>query len=685
MVCLPFSKEGFRVPAMSFIAVCLLHLPAYAQSAIPTGTTKWSCSDSPSLNQGVWSDNGIERRQALKVLGGCGPEHWKLKVLMVPILDMDTRFRSQSWINLYSGLDPQAIAKPERITQFLLARAESTDSEDRRLAIQALGDLLRTRFGDTSFTMSQPALLRGLSDTDARVRQAATNGFIYYGHSERSSQLAKLLGPVVSALASGTTDPVPEVRAASVESIASLSETDKFGARLRPLLSTSELLKLVKPRLADPSTHVRLKAVEALLERNRTEQVTPAQQEQIQQWILSLTDDQDAEVVIAAVGGLDKARVAELITRIQSEHFPLPMIAALPSLSVADNPAWQNLMQHLLASSDLSVRINAQRAVLNLIRGQGSSLEQIAKSQILFAQGLRASDPVKQLDAIAGLSALGPSVDTVALLRPSLSSPLAPVRWAAAIAISKLDPKGKAAYPILREILEAVSPNDNRDSANLRETAMVALQNSNTSEGAKIIAEAAGKESRLLYYIRDCNTYGLSFSRNHALVAVNTMKLLPCRRALAEGFSSENSTPEGIQGLIRLSRTEDPDLRFNAVYALGFMAYRFSEAKPQKGDQIAEVFLSIANDDSEHLDVRRIAATMLHIHGYPMRNFFTTAGLLSPDSLCSYPHMGRGREPGFKFDPYEGRCLYDTRTGCGAGLGEVYSTLRRMLGQSNNR
>jgi hypothetical protein len=77
--------------------------------------------------------------------------------------------------------------------------------------------------------------------------------------------------------------------------------------------------------------------------------------------------------------------------------------------------------------------------------------------------------------------------------------------------------------------------------------------------------------------------------------------------------------------------------------------------------------------------VRRIAATMLHLHRQPMPEFFSQAGLPSPSTACANALEQRLRGPGFRFDPYEGRCMYDTRTGCGDGLPQVFSTLRRML------
>ena len=155
----------------------------------------------------------------------------------------------------------------------------------------------------------------------------------------------------------------------------------------------------------------------------------------------------------------------------------------------------------------------------------------------------------------------------------------------------------------------------------------------------------------------------------------------PCRRAVAESFSflERRYEPDVVNALQRSSETGDHDQRFNAIYALGSIVDRANvTAKPKISERIAALLTPIVRNQQEHPEVRRIAATMLHLHRQPMPEFFSQAGLPSPSTACANALEGR-RGPGFRFDPYEGRCMYDTRNGCGDGLPQVFSTLRRML------
>lgn len=685
MVSVSFLRKSLVYPTISLSGFILLVTTACAaQGPHPTSKAEDSCADSAAINQAAWSDNGIARRQALKTLSVCGQEHWNLRVLMAPLPELAGDERAEAWINIYTALDPQAVAKPERITEFLMARAGSSDPEERRLAMVGLGGLLESRFSISSLKKSQPALLRGLNDPDSRVRITATKAFSgwlsFYKSSEDRSQLPTLLSPIASTLVSRTSDSAPEVRAASVKAISRLARLEKFDGLPQPLLTTDQLLNHLEQRLSDPSPQVRLNAVKAL-PNTEYEQLAPARKERIQQRLLLLIQDQDLDVAMAAANDLDKTKLPELVTHIRSGRLSPTTVTAVLSAALMDLPAGYSLLQDLLSSPDISLRINAQRAINASSRGGSFTNDQVVKSRSLFSQGLRSSDPATQIDAITGLSDLAPSMDSIALLRPSLSSPLPPVRWAAAIAISNFNPKNESTFATLREILESSS------DADLRSTASVSLRSSHSPEAAKILGQTAQKESRDLFYVRSCRSYGVALPEGQAHVGVDAMTRPECRRAVAESLSFIDKRYESdvVNALLRVSESGDDDQRFNAIYAMGSMVGQAdTTTKPKLSERITALLLPIPSNQREHPEVRRIAATMLHLHGLPFPGFFSSAGLPFPDTACANP-MGPRFQPGFSFDPYEGRCMYDTRTGCGDGLPEVYSTLKRMLGQRKVR
>lgn len=69
-----------------------------------------------------------------------------------------------------------------------------------------------------------------------------------------------------------------------------------------------------------------------------------------------------------------------------------------------------------------------------------------------------------------------------------------------------------------------------------------------------------------------------------------------------------------------------------------------------------------------------------------MADFFKAQKMSLPDKKCPNGYVGRGRGgyPGFVFDPYEGRCMYDSRNGCGDGLAQIYNKLRAKLANRTN-
>ena len=668
---------------LSFTSLMLLVTAACAmEPTAPSLRAVGTCADSGALNQAVWSDNGITRRHAQKALGACGQQHWDLRVLMAPLNDLDEYERQEAWINLYTALDPLAVADPERITTYLLSKAQSSDPEERRLAMEGFGAMLRSRFSSASLSLSQPALLRGLNDPDDRVRRAAVvavgvAGWIAAGESTSArTQHTALLKPLGSALITRSSDSSPEVREASIQSMATHANMSEHNGDLQPPVSTSQLLNQLQQRLNDPEALVRLQAVKTLA--NVSDQNLSPQQKQLrQQQLLLAVQDKELEVAIAGTK-YDALPPEKLVDLIRSGSLSQSTIAAVLNSEMIGVPTGERLVRELVVSPKLSLRVQAQRVLNSSYARTGAPIpkDQVASSITTFEQGLGSLDPVIQVDSISGLSELESGLESLALLRPSLASPLLPVRWAAAVAISNANPKDEATFKVLREIL-ATSSDDN-----LRATAASNLRRSESANAARILGQTAQSESRTLYYVRSCSSYGLGLPQGQEFVAVDAMTQPPCRRAVAESFSflEKQYEPDVVNALQRSSETGDHDQRFNAIYALGSIVDRADvTVKPKISERIAALLTPIVRNQQEHPEVRRIAATMLHLHRQPMPEFFSQAGLPSPSTACANALEGRLSGPGFRFDPYEGRCMYDTRTGCGDGLPQVFSTLRRML------
>jgi hypothetical protein len=333
-------------------------------------------------------------------------------------------------------------------------------------------------------------------------------------------------------------------------------------------VTTDQLLRQLEPRLLNQSAQVRLAAVKALQSAD-ADQLSPSQKETIKQRLLFLIQDQDLEVVMAAESQLDQSSLPELVSLIQSGRLSPTTATTVLSPALMDLPAGHSLLQALLLSPDLSLRINAQRAINAALsqRGELKANDQVVKSKITFGEGLRSSDPAIQIDAITGLSELEGSSESIALLRPSLSSQRLAVKWAAAIAISNFNPNDETTFNSLREILETSSDDD------LRRTASERLGRSQSANAARILGQTAQKDSRDLIYVRSCSAYGIGFPEGQHHVGVDAMTRPDCRRAIAESFSYIDKQYEAdvVNALLRTSETRDDDQRFNAIYALGSM------------------------------------------------------------------------------------------------------------------
>jgi len=657
-----------------------------------------SCTDSKSLHQAVWGHDGIVRRQALSKLEACGPEHWDLRALMAPLPELSYDSASEAWINLFTGLDPQSVEEPERMTDFLLVKASDPDGEVRRLAVYGLGLLLESQFPTSSLVRSQPKTLRALNDPNPGVRQAAAEAFIkkhfefgFRYHNGVTTQASEALRSIVLALAKRSDDPDAGVRASVVSALTDLSRLDTFDGVKEPLVFPEELFDVASHALEDPTPPVREAALTAFTA-IPSDQLTQAQQEQIQRQRLRLVNDPDDAVKRAAIEGLKEKNLPAMLSEVSVDNSSaaqlLAVLDALRSNHISAFPETnlvQSFLLRLLSHPDILIQLKARQMIIDSTLETDYSQYQSEDLLELYTEALDSENPIVKLEAILGLSDIASRSaeiqdEVIGILSPSLGSPLKGLRWAAALSIAEMRPTQHAVMPILEDIL--------RDSSDpgIRKNTQIILGKIETPDSARILSETAWQESRVLLYVRSCNVGGFNLPAGQAHIAVEAMNQPECRRAIAESLYYLNPEERSHVALrlIRAYQSDDTDVRFNAVYALGgLLNPAYGELDSDLREELSTQLLSITQDEEEHPEVRRVAATMLHLHQQPMPEFFANTELSLPDLDCPNPMVRRS--PGFVFDPYEGRCLYDTRTGCGDGLPQIYDALRNLLSRSDDQ
>ena len=147
-------------------------------------------------------------------------------------------------------------------------------------------------------------------------------------------------------------------------------------------------------------------------------------------------------------------------------------------------------------------------------------------------------------------------------------------------------------------------------------------------------------------------------------------------------------------------KLKNQDIRRSAVYSLGKYGERLvnSESKNNTSNYTKEDFLAlikikkgiietlteIINDQSDDINVRWMAAVSLQDMNVDVSHFYAQNNFINPDKVhwqFSRSRKGRGKGPGLRFDIYSADIIYDNRAPGGAGLAEIYDTLRKLLNQ----
>ena len=365
------------------------------------------------------------------------------------------------------------------------------------------------------------------------------------------------------------------------------------------------------------------------------------------------------------------------------------------------------VLTKILQDQDIGVRQNAAIALWkNKQLNTQNTLD-------ILSTSLLSEDPLIQFDAVVGLATIGTEAKPlVSSLIQFLQEDIEPLRYSAALAITDIAPQ-KECLPILREMLT---------DFNLRESARFALSKINSQEAFSVYIKSWEFEDMEMRYSTSCTT-------GTEIPNVSSDSYLLLIKALENEIENENirysivnSMPPYyfyeeekllinfklvntvIPGLIRVLENKyegNPalkeifefkgrDIRRSAAYALGGIGDSSRSENVVVIDignrqKIVNALTVVVQNQQEDIDIRWMAATSLQKLGINQDSFFTEYNLINPLTVkCSFSysrlpdwHLGE-----LFFDRYSAHCKHDYSIGCGDGMAEIYSELRRRLSRS---
>jgi hypothetical protein len=364
-----------------------------------------------------------------------------------------------------------------------------------------------------------------------------------------------------------------------------------------------------------------------------------------------------------------------------------------------------------MKSNQLSIRLNAQRVLIHAATQGRQSIDLVASAN-LFIEGLKSSSSSDQLDAIQGLSEACVLPNNQALtncgsltveavlhrVEPFLASPDPAVRLSAAFFIGNLNPNNAAALNVFNEVLALggstrggggeLEPLDlpiewvynimtRSSSAQLKSSFNRQIQNFVRQD----VEHLYGRGPCILPYLPPLYIDDIS-------TIMPAFRQLALRRLVSESFIAHRARPSDklnriISALNTYSLSGEPDLRYDAIYTLGMLLESLPRSDASSTKNINETIphlKSISSASGENPELRQIASSMLsHMDLTPVGKDVGSKQDLA-NRKCPFASAARF-EPGFEYDLYEDRCMYYAGGGCGAGLPEVFSSLRELFGK----
>lgn len=550
-------------------------------------------------------------------------------------------------------------------TQSAAVDALGDIGKEAQAAIPDLIELLDVNH-DAKFTLAEigetavPALSKALKDKSKNVRQNAAIAL---------SRIGKKAKAAVPNLIEALKDSDGQVRSYAAEALAEIGKEARAAVPL--------LIALLKK---DGTSDVRRNAAAAL------GKIGEEPQEAVPVLIEALQEDDNVnDDATWALGRFGKAAVPSLIEALKDENeelrsravFALVLIgkdkdaeAAVPALEVAlkdKNPIIRARAAVALAEINPA---NARSVVSDLVAAlkySGYSEDgetQVRAAKILGNLGQNAQKAVPTLSNIlkrdcryADPYQIEVCVNTV-------------------IALGNIGQVAEAAVPDLIDVLKQERRPWNTE---LRANTALALGKigADTSETVAALVAALGDGSQ---EVRSSAAIALE------KIGVNLKDLIPrlianlnaqdenIRRqaALALGTIGQDAVPALIEALNHKNLLTSK----GAAFALGYIQL------PTK--EVIEQLEEIVRDESNDLDLRRVAASSLEKLGQDMQLFFEQYDLVSPSNAVCPPIYFSPNYAFFEFDAYTGKCIYFYQTYMMASGGSLIDAIREIFGGKKN-
>jgi len=485
----------------------------------------------------------------------------------------------------------------------------------------------------------------------------------------------------ISALINSLKDESAEVRRGAASAL------DKAGEIAVPALIEAS---------QDKDERVRLSAIEALGKIGSQSAISA---------ITAALQDESETVRTSAARALGDSGIQSATNNLQHENWQVRRSAAeelgMIGTDVTNslNPTVQALVQ-ALQDQNPNVRTSAAAALVKRDAPRGGNITPaianvIQKSVLGLIDSLKNGDSLARLDAIFVLGAIGSSAQAaIPHIQDKLKDENWLVRYGAAVTLLKISPKDESAVPVLTEIFSNTNYAQmiEIDSCCTDRHELEALANIGSDQAiAALIKSLQISDEKLRYTYSEGDRpptadslIKIGSTAIPALIAALENENVRFLAADTLGQIGAKSIPPLLEVLKRkpgvkpalseILKDKDVDIRRSAVYALGKIGKKDLASKAT----VIEILTKVMNDESEHLDVRWMAAASMAKMGKPVEQFFVEHKL--PQSVKDVCIESRfiDRFLGSDFDLYSGRCLY-YQGGRGAGLAQIYQQIRVLL------
>ncbi len=655
----------------------------------------------PALTKALWDGNWYVRTRSAEAIAQLGWDAIDLPSLMKPWKSNNPP-SSGAIVSLMVAIQPSVLKDLEKIPSFFIKSLQDEEPNIRQSAAIALGEFSNTSLGVILRNETTNALMRSLQDQNAGVRQKAAESLSIYNLPSKEASA------VVSALIEALKDQDAGVRQKAAESLSIYNLPSKEASAV-----VSALIEALK----DQDAGVRQSAAESFTF-IIYDDLPPKESSAVVSALIKALKDQDEGTRQSAASSLRSydneillSTLSKIVQQKDLDNEIRRSAARLISIQYEINDSNLQIVTQALQDQDIGVR---QNAAIALWKNKQLNTQNTLN---ILSKGLLSEDPLIQLDAVVGLATIGTEAKpVVSSLIPFLQKDIEPLRYSTALAVTSIAPS-KECLPILREML------DQETDLTILDHVHLALETINSQEAFSVEIESWEFEDIETRYVTTCSN-GAYFpnvflkSSDSYLLLLQALENENIRSSLVNSMTpyyfpkekkpliTSNLVNIIIPGLIKVLENkyegnpalkeifelQDRDIRRSAAYALGEIANSSADDENEviikdkdNKQKIVNALTVVVENQQEDIDIRWMAATSLQKLGINQDSFFTEYNLINPLTVkCPFPYsqLSRYRYGGLRLDRYSAQCYYDERTGCGAGLAEIFSELRRRLSGS---